>query len=453
MHLRNTVFFILSLCTSFVKCSSSHDPHPGKTCTIASKYLSSNGTSDDSPAVASAFAECSKDATIIISEGIDYNILTPISATNLSNVQIHLQGNLHLPKSITAVQAAVNSSNALTYSTALYWFKLAGPSIDFIGTSNVTNGWIYSYGQAWWDANPVNGTGIVARPHLMSFNTTNGSLQHFKSRKPIAWGVQLIGNDITVSDAVVDAYSTTDSFPFNTDAFDVTGTNIRILNSVIFNGDDAIAIQSGAHDILFEGGTIGYQSHGMSIGSLGQNQGSFANVSNIKFNDVTVINAVYAARFKSWIGGQGLAKNVTWSNIRTYNVTFPIFVTQTYFNQGSNQTQLENGATSGRPNNSTVQMSDFTWENFIGSINTFQPGDGSCVTDPCWYDAGLPNLKHTEAIIMECNTDSSCRNFATKNIQVFSQNEEAATVICLNATAELNPSLGFECRNGTYLPF
>jgi polygalacturonase len=402
--------------------------------------------------MASAFAKCSRNAVITFSEGVDYNILTPISATNLSNVEIHLRGNLHLPQNITAVQAAVNASNALTYSTALYWFKFAGPSIDFIGTSNVTNGWIYSYGQAWWDANPVNGTGIVSRPHLMSFNTTNGSLQHLKSKKPIAWGVQLSGSNLTVTDAVVDAVSTTTGFPFNTDAFDVTGTNIKILNSVIFNGDDAIAVQSGSHGILFEGGTIGYQSHGMSIGSLGQNQGSYANVSDIKFNDVTVINAVYAARFKSWIGGQGLAKNVTWSNIRTYNVTFPVFVTQTYFNQGSTQTQLENGTTSGRPNNSTVEMHDFTWENFTGSINTFQPGDGSCVTDPCWYDAGLPNLQHTAAIIVECNTNSSCRNFAAKNIQLFTQNEEAATVICLNATAELNPSLGFDCKNGTYLP-
>lgn len=286
----------------------------------------------------------------------------------------------------------------------------------------------------------------------MSFNTTNGSLQHLKSKKPIAWGVQLIGSHITVTDTIVDAYSTTSGFPFNTDAFDVTGTDIKILNSVIFNGDDAVAIQSGAHDILFEGGTIGYQSHGMSIGSLGQNQGSFANVSNIKFNDVTVINAVYAARFKSWIGGQGLARNVTWSNIRTYNVTFPIFVTQTYFNQGSNQTQLETGATSGRPNNSTVQMRDFTWENFTGSINTFQPGDRSCVTNPCWYDAGLPNLQHTEAIIIECNTNSSCQNLATKNIQLLPQNEQPGTVICLNVTAGRNPLLGFECKNGTYLP-
>lgn len=103
----------------------------------------------------------------------------------------------------------------------------------------------------------------------------------------------------------------------NTDGFDVNGRNVNIFNSVIYNGDDAIAVQSGSHGVLFQGGTIGYQTHGMSIGSLGQNQASFANVTDIHFDDITVVNGVYGARFKSWEGGQGLAKNVTWSNIRT----------------------------------------------------------------------------------------------------------------------------------------
>ena len=129
----------------------------------------------------------------------------------------------------------------------------------------------------------------------------------------------------------------------------------------------------------------------MSIGSLGQNQASFANVSNITFDDITVISGVYAARFKSWVGGQGLAQGITWSNMQVYNVSFPIFVTQTYINQGGNQTQIENGTTTGRPNNSTVNMQDFVWANFTGTINTFQPGDRSCVTDVS-LELGFPFL-------------------------------------------------------------
>lgn len=82
------------------------------------------------------------------------------------------------------------------------------------------------------------------------------------------------------------------------------GTDITIRNSVIYNGDDSIAVGSGSKNVLFQGGTIGYQTHGMSIGSLGSNQAEFADVENIHFDDITVVNGVYAARFKSWLGGQ-----------------------------------------------------------------------------------------------------------------------------------------------------
>jgi hypothetical protein len=234
--------------------------------------------------------------------------------------------------------------------------------------------------------------------------------------------------------------------------FDVTGENIAIYDVLIFNGDDAIAVGSGSHNILFQGGTIGYQSHGMSVGSLGQNQAAYANVSNVLFNDVVCVNSVYAARWKSWVGGQGITKNITWSNIKTYNVTFPIFVTQSYVNQGSNQTQSSPGAVMGRPNNSSVVMDGLTWTNFTGTINEYNPGDGSCVTNPCWYNVGLPNLQHTEAIIIECNTNTSCNNLELSNIQLFPQSMVSPTQICLNASAELNPKLGIVCQNGTFVP-
>lgn len=131
-------FFLLSV--MFVTLAASDClPARTKACVIPSKYLSSNASADDSPAVAAALAKCSSNSVIIFSEGVDYNIFTPISATNLSNVAIQMQGNLHLPQNVTAVQNLVNSSNALTYSTALYWFTFAGPLIDYVGTSNLSN--------------------------------------------------------------------------------------------------------------------------------------------------------------------------------------------------------------------------------------------------------------------------------------------------------------------------
>lgn len=378
---------ITALAAFFAVSSAQPSYGSGQRCTVSSQYSASGGTADDSPAISDAFKKCANNGIVAFELGVDYNVLTPIVADDLDHVTIEMYGNLHLPQNVTYMQQLYNQSTT-DEDDDLYWFTLSGPGIQYTGTPNVTTGWIYSYGQDWWDANPVNGTGLDGRPHLVSFNTTDGGMKHFKSSKPIAWGVQVHGSGITIEDTIIDAYSTTGSFPFNTDGFDVSATDVEILNSIIFNGDDAIAVQSGSHNVLFRGGTIGYQSHGMSIGSLGQDQSQFANVSNVLFDDITVIDAVYAARFKSWQGGQGLASNISWTNMKVYNVTFPIFVTQTYINQGGSQTQIGNGATQGRPNNSTVVMERMRWENFTGTINTFQPGDGSCVTDVC----GLPSL-------------------------------------------------------------
>jgi polygalacturonase len=359
---------------------------------VESQYDVSNGTANDSPAINAAFQACGNGGVVAFAEGVDYNVYTPISATNLSDIEIQMFGNLHLPQNITYIQALYNETageQGNLYS--LYWFRFSGPRIRYLGTPNVTTGWIKSYGQAWWDANPTNETGLDGRPHLMLLNTTDGSAQHLKSSKPIAWQFRLVGRNITVQNTVIESYSESGGFlygkgfPFNTDGIQVAGTDITITDSLIYNGDDAFAIQSGAHNVTIQRATIGYASHGLSIGSLGQNQASFANVSNIVFDDITCVDTVYCARFKSWRGGQGLARNLTWQNIRAYNVTFPIFVTQTYFNQGSGQTQIENGAVVERPNNSSVLMENFTWTNWTGTIASYQRGDGSCVSDVYIY--------------------------------------------------------------------
>jgi polygalacturonase len=329
--------------------------------------------------------------------------------------------------------------------------RLNGTYVDWIGTPNVTAGWINSYGQQWWDTNKVNGTGAVARPHLLELNVTHSTFTHLKSWKPIAWGTKLWGENITIDHPVVEATSN-GGFPFNTDGVGVSASHVEIKNGWFYNGDDAIAVQQGAHDVYFHNNIIGFETHGMSIGSLGQNQAVPAAVSDIVFDNNVVAGGLYAARFKSWIGGQGLAANITWSNIRIFNVTFPIQVTQRYFNQGSAQTQLQSGATTGRPNNASVILENMTFANFTGNINSYNPGDGSCVSDPCWYNAGYANLMQSESIIIECNTLESCHNITFSNIEVRPQNSLPASKICVSVDAELNPDLGFDCSNGTYVP-
>ncbi|KAH7017778.1 polygalacturonase [Ilyonectria destructans] len=406
-----------------------------KTCIVPA----SNSTTSDAAVIREVFARCAEDSTILFQKGVEYNVFEPISATNLSNVVISVQGNLNLPQDIPAVQKIVAAGGG-----SVYWFDFKGTNVQYIGAEDVTTGWIRSYGQEWWDANPAGSTGLANRPHLMRFQVTNGVIKYFKSWKPIGWNVAVKGSNIAISHAIVDSVSESGSFPFNTDGFGIAATDVTLTDSVIYNGDDAVAITDGAHNVLVERTTVGYQTHGLSIGSLGSDYTKFVNVSNIKFNDITFAGGLYASRLKSWTGGQGLVKNVEWSNIRLFNVTFPVFITQTYWDQ--------NKATSGRPTDTAVMMEDFTWENWSGSINSYMPGDGSCASDPCWYNVGLPNLEHNEAIILECYNDKSCKNFKFNDIRIYPQDLSSPSVICMNAKASLNPEMGIDCHNGTFVP-
>jgi polygalacturonase len=167
-------------------------------------------------------------------------------------------GNLHLPQDIEATRKIILAS-----LETIWWFDFRGSNVHYTGSQDPNHGWINSYGQQWWDANPSNGTGITGRPHLMMFNVQQGSITRLKSRKPIAWNVQVRGSDIDISDSIVDAVSDKwESFPFNTDAFDVGASNVRITNLVAYNGDDAVAVNDGAHNLYVSDSTIGYQTHG-----------------------------------------------------------------------------------------------------------------------------------------------------------------------------------------------
>lgn len=103
------------------------------TCVVSSNYESSGVVASDADAIAAAFAECSENAIIEFSEGVEYNVFEPVAATNLSNVVISLKGNWNLPQNISYVQGLVDANGG-----TLYWFSFKGTNIQFVGTPNVS---------------------------------------------------------------------------------------------------------------------------------------------------------------------------------------------------------------------------------------------------------------------------------------------------------------------------
>ncbi|KZO91806.1 glycoside hydrolase family 28 protein [Calocera viscosa TUFC12733] len=394
-------------------------------CTVAHTF-----GGDDTPSFFSSLQSCAS-RSVIFAPNTTYNILTPL-VVNDSDITISILGNLSLPTNVTAIQAAVNAS------ASGFWFYFSGTNVTLLGSEAEEWGWINSWGQQWWDAGNQ-----IARPHLLGFAVTNGLVANLKFYQPIAWCVSLAAAlNVLVKNTVIDARST-GSFPFNTDGFDATGSNLLIEDSVILNGDDALAIGQGSigsKNITFRRAYVGYQSHGASIGSLGKDPSQPANVSDVLVENVFFENTLYGARFKSWEGGTGLARNVTYRNIGLQNVTFPLYITQSYVDQNDPGGQ--------RFDNASVVMQEFTYDNFWGSINTYHPGDGSCVSDPCWYYE--PGADGTQAILFRCNP-GACQNFNVSNINIRPQSGVPATIICNNPPVNSSHP-GYACINGTFIP-
>lgn len=119
------------------------------------------------------------------------------------------------------------------------------------------------------------------------------------------------------------------AFPFNTDGFSAGGSNLLFENNHIENGDDCLTVGSGGKNVTFRN-TYCEGGHGLSIGSLGKG-GAVADVQNIwsvmptysfargianrvllmyviRIENIVMKDCLYGARFKSWTGGNGLAR-------------------------------------------------------------------------------------------------------------------------------------------------
>lgn len=95
-------------------------------------------------------------------------------------------------------------------------------------------------------------------------------------------------------------------------------------------------------------------------------------------------------------------------------------------------------------------MDGFTWRNWRGSINSFQRGDASCASNPCWYD--IDGADGTQAVVMTCATDQSCKNFQVDDVQVVPQKDDSPSIMCTQVAAATNPNFGIACINGTFVP-
>lgn len=178
------------------------------------------------------------------------------------------------------------------------------------------------------------------RPRLLSiYNSTNLLVENILLKNSPYW--TFLANDIAnleIRFTDVDARKRPDAqhhdlkeiTAFNTDGFDVAGTNVWIHDCNIWNDDDCIAVKeqssssihsSCSQNMLFE--RINASGVGLTIGSIGPSA-THTCVRNITFRDCTMYNTFKGIYLKSRPGQDGHTgeiTNVTYENILINNAS------------------------------------------------------------------------------------------------------------------------------------
>ncbi|KAL6636722.1 hypothetical protein ACP70R_024294 [Stipagrostis hirtigluma subsp. patula] len=115
----------------------------------------------------------------------------------------------------------------------------------------------------------------------------------------------------------------------NTDVIHIIrSTDVQVTNCKIKTGNDCMSIENGTHNLHVSKVVCG-PGHGISIGILGDDN-SRAEVSGITIDTVQLYGTTNGARIKTYQGGSGYAKDITFQNMIMDNVKNPIIIDQNY---------------------------------------------------------------------------------------------------------------------------
>ncbi|KAL2458747.1 putative polygalacturonase [Forsythia ovata] len=115
----------------------------------------------------------------------------------------------------------------------------------------------------------------------------------------------------------------------NTDGIHISASkHVNLKNIIISTGDDCISIVSNSSRIRMKNIVCG-PGHGISIGSLGKANSSAA-VQDVSLDGAYLFNTENGLRIKTWQGGSGFARNITFQNVWMKNVSNPIIIDQYY---------------------------------------------------------------------------------------------------------------------------
>ncbi|XP_065876380.1 polygalacturonase At1g48100 [Euphorbia lathyris] len=349
-------------------------PSQSSTFDILSFGAKADGVSDDSKALLAAWKAACKvtGATVKIPAKLKF-LINPIT----------LQGPCmpHLVLQIDGIVLAPPEVGSWPKTSLFQWFNFKWVHQFSIQGSGSVNG----QGFHWWS--PSSNLYFVQKKSKNIPDMKPTALRFYDSYNVTVRDIEIINspqchlkfdsskgiivNNITIS-------SPGDS-P-NTDGIHLQNTqDVEIQHSNIGTGDDCISIQTGCSNIHIHHINCG-PGHGISIGSLGKDK-TAACVSDITVEKISLKNTLAGARIKTWQGGVGIVKNVTFSNIEVTDVMYPIIIDQFYCDKHKCNNQTE-----------AVAITGVKYDQIIGSY-TKQPIHLACSKNVPCVEVDLINIQ------------------------------------------------------------
>ncbi|KAL7152524.1 hypothetical protein ABFS83_04G103800 [Erythranthe nasuta] len=174
----------------------------------------------------------------------------------------------------------------------------------------------------------------------------------------------------------------------NTDGVHISAsTHFELKDAIIGTGDDCISIVGNSSRVRIKNIVCG-PGHGISIGSLGKSNSSAA-VRDVVVDGAVLTNTENGVRIKTWQGGSGFARKITFQNIQMHNVSNPIIIDQYYCD-------------------SPIPCLNQTSAVIIDSVS-FRNIKGTSATE--------------DAIVLSCSESHPCKKINLENIQLVSFSE------------------------------
>ncbi|PWY74993.1 CobW domain protein [Aspergillus heteromorphus CBS 117.55] len=339
---------------------------------------------------------------LLLQKGQTYVIGKKLDLTFLDDVEVQLEGEIQFTNNITYWQA---NNFYYEFQKSITFWVWGGQDIKIFG-SGVLNG----NGQRWYDEfagmeilDPDN---TFYRPILfLTDNATRVSVEGITQLNSPCWNNFFVRTkDISFDNVYIHAFSTNASAdPKNTDGFDSLNVDgFSVTNMRIDVGDDCFSPKPNTTNIFVQNLWCN-NTHGVSMGSIGEYAGELDIIENVYIENVTLLNGEAGARLKAWAGkdvGYGRMNNITYKNIQIQNTDAPIVVDQCYFDVN---------ATECAEYPSAVNLTNVLFENIWG---TSSGADGLVVAD------------------LACSPDAVCSNITLKGISLTSPAGSPPEIIC-----------------------